>query len=222
MGNDQSFAAPVQHSRFAKAQFSSTAMMIRVPIPSKKLMLAPWIEKAKLYAHVYDSPDILKPSHFQVEEGGLCGDSCNLVMIFDEILTTNLKDEIIKRESSQLYFKEEEIWHFALVMTRAAAKVYSHGEKHFLGNVHPYNILINSKKDIKIIAANYSYSLPGLADHFQEYKLHGDSHAYISPELIGFLTSNRYAEYPDYPRCVDKQMAEFFCIGMTLLSVATL
>jgi hypothetical protein len=64
--------------------------------------------------------------------------------------------------------------------------------------------------------------MPGLLDHFEEYRLHGDSKAFISPELIGFLTSTKYSDYPEYPRCVDKQAAEAFCIGMTLLSMATL
>jgi hypothetical protein len=59
-------------------------------------------------------------------------------------------------------------------------------------------------------------------DHFQEYRLHGDSRAFASPELLGFLTSTKYADYPGYPRCVNKQSAEAFCLGMTLLSMATL
>ena len=41
-----------------------------------------------------------------------------------------------------------------------ASQVYSYGEKHMLGNIHPYNILLNRKGDFKILATNFSFSLP--------------------------------------------------------------
>ena len=69
---------------------------------------------------------------------------------------------------------------------------------------------------------NFSYSMPGQLDHFEEYKLHGDSKAFISPELLGFIANTKYPNYPAMPNCVDKQAAEAYCLGMTLLSMATL
>lgn len=61
-----------------------------------------------------------------------------------------------------------------------------------------------------------------MKNHFMEYKLSGDERAYISPELLGFLNSNKYVDAPGYPRAVNKHLAEMFCIGMTLLSAGTL
>lgn len=49
--------------------------------------------------------------------------------------------------------------------------------------------------------------MPALLDHFKEFQLSGDSQAFVSPEMTGFLYSTKYAEYPNYPRCINRQTA---------------
>jgi hypothetical protein len=83
-------------------------------------------------------------------------------------------------------------------------------------------VLINRSGEYKLIVANYSLSLPTLLDHFREYQINGDSQAFISPEMMGFLYSTKYADFPNYPKCINKQTAEAFSFGLTLVSMATL
>lgn len=65
-------------------------------------------------------------------------------------------------------------------------------------------------------------SLPGEKDHFVTFKELGARRSFVSPELVGFLRSRSYKQYPQYPSCVDPQKAESFNLGLCLLQLCTL
>ena len=135
-------------------------MLVREPLLSMHNTYEPWKERQRLYGHVYNHADIVRASEHEVELASTCSDACTLVVKFDDKYPTTLKAEIASRQETSTHFTEEELWHFLLVVSRVASQVYSYGEKHMLGNIHPYNILLNRKGDFKILATNFSFSLP--------------------------------------------------------------
>ena len=52
-------------------------------------------------------------------------------------------------------------------VVRCLDGVAEYGEKHVLGNIHPYNILLNAEGDIRIVVSNFSFSLPQQDDNLQ-------------------------------------------------------
>lgn len=197
-------------------------MLIREPIFSKTKQLDVWIEKRKLLARIYSSPALFLCHNYSLEQSGACSESGVFIGRYEGQFKSTLKEEIRVRSEDGRFFAEEWIWYFILKVSKCASEIYQQGTNHFLGNLHPHNVLINNIGEYKFIVANYSLSMPGLADHFKEYQINGDATAYISPEMLGFLYSTKYADYPNYPKCINRHSAEAFCFGLTLLAMATL
>ena len=147
MGNNQTFCPPIDHPRFSKAAFAtqSLSMLVREPLVSRTRVLESWAEHTKLYSHIYTISDIARPADYTVQMLGRCSDSCVWVGRFEDKYETTLKKQIAERQNKGEHFTEEEVWHLLLVLSRCASEVYSYGDKHFLGNIHPYNILVNRR-----------------------------------------------------------------------------
>jgi hypothetical protein len=94
MGNQESYEEVADHPRFSKVQYSTNtlAMIVREPILSQQQSIEPWEERHRLYEHIYNSNDIVRPVEYKVEPNGICGSSCTFMAKFDDKYVTTLKE----------------------------------------------------------------------------------------------------------------------------------
>jgi len=84
-------------------------MLVKEPLLSRTQILGPWVERTKLYSHIYSSHDIARPADYKVEMLGSCGESCVWVGRFEDKYTATLKQQISERQSIGEHFTEEEV-----------------------------------------------------------------------------------------------------------------
>ena len=83
-----------------------------------------------------------------------------------------------------------------------------------IGDVHPLNILFNTKGKIKIVS---QLSFPEEMTNFEIAVVDKSVKNYLAPEEIFHTSGNG-----DYPSTVNPNKAEVFSIGMTILALGSL